>query len=158
MDEEFSRILNRAYFFLKFRPRSECEVKKYLADKSKKIGWTSDQQEKVISHLKELNLVNDQQFIQWFVEQRSLHRPKGERALRVELVQYGIPKELVDNYFSTTPTNEEQLAQQALSARWRRYADLPYLERTKKAYSYLGRKGFSFATIKKTVAKMEGNE
>ena len=158
MDDELPRILNRVYFFLKFRPRSEREVERYLAEWGKKRGWTTDQQSQVVVHLKERNLINDQEFVEWFVEQRSLHKPKGERALRMELMRYGIPKDIIDGYFSKSPPDEEMLAQQALASKWKRYTNFPYLERAKKAYSYLARKGFSFAIIKKTVAKMEGNE
>ncbi len=158
MDEDFLKLLNYGYFFLKFRPRSDKEVRDYLYKKIEKRHWSRDDVEKVIVQLKEEDLVNDKNFVSWFVEQRNAAKPKSEYVLRGELLRFGIAKDIIDDYFLNHKLNEEELAMKALTPKWRRFQDLDKRERFQKAANFLGRRGFSFEVIRKTIEKFQGNE
>lgn len=156
--QDFQRLLNYAYFFLKFRPRSKKEVETYLCKKIQKRHWSRDDVKKVIIHLEELDLVNDKNFIKWFIEQRILLKPKGKYVLRQELLKYGINKELIDEYFSSYSMDEEKLAEKILRERWYRYKNLDKRKRFEKAASFLMRRGFSFDITKKLIEKISNQE
>jgi len=59
MDTEVSRLLNFAYFYLRFRPRTEDEMKKYLDKKAKKFSYTEQSVNKAIMKLVDQKLEYD---------------------------------------------------------------------------------------------------
>lgn len=146
------KIFKKACFFLKFRPRTEKEIKGYLIKKTKvplKII------EDVIKKLKEEDLINDEKFIEWFVDQRKIFRPKSVWVLKKELSKLGISKDLINNFFEKKHLNEEELAIKALQKRWESFKKLPQKIKYKKTISFLIRRGFSFDISQKVFKKME---
>lgn len=152
------KALNFAYFYLKFRQRTKQEIVRYLEKKSEKYGFTQQVIEYVITQLEDQNLVNDKDFVKTYVEARISRKPKGETALRNELIKLGIQKDILDLYFSQSPIDQHQQSHQALVTRWRRYSSLDPKKRFEKAASFLLRRGFSFDVIKKTIAEIEEKE
>ncbi len=157
-NELFQKALNYAYFYLKFRNRTEKEISRYLEKKAKRFYWTETTISAVIKTLKEQDLIDDKKFIQWFVNQRNLFKPKSVFILKNELFKLGVAKELIDEYFSDHPQNETELAYKTLLPRWQRFFNLSSRERFKKASQFLLRRGFSFEIVKRTIAKIEGKE
>lgn len=153
--EDLSYLLNQAYFFLKFRPRTKKEVKNYLLKKIKNRHFSEAEVEKVIKKLEEENLINDQEFISWFVEQRKVGKPKGQFLLRKELQQLGAAEELVERYFLEHPFNEEEAALKALLPKWSRLKNLPLEKCFQKAVNFLLRRGFSYEVAKKTFQSLK---
>ena len=157
-NELFQKALNYAYFYLKFRNRTEKEIYRYLKKKAKRFHWTETTTMAVIKTLKEQGPVDDKKFVQWFVNQRNLFKPKSGFVLKNELIKLGVTKELVDEYLSDHPQNEEGLAYKTLRPRWQRFTTLSSRERFQKAGQFLLRRGFSFDVVKITIAKMEEKE
>lgn len=155
INDSIAKLLDYAYFSLKFRPRSKKEIEVYLNKKIQKRHWSRDDVKKVIQHLEELDLINDKNFIKWFVEQRMLLKPKGEYTLRQELLKHGIEKELIDEYFLTYSMDEKKLAEKILEERWHRYKNLDKRKRFEKAMSFLLRRGFSFDISRKIINKLQ---
>jgi len=157
MNKDLLILLNKAYFFLKFRPRTEKEIREYLYKKIKTKHWSRDDAEKVIEELKEENLVDDKKFIELFVQDRTALKPKGERLLIRELKQKGISDDLIKEYFSKNAINEESLALKILERRWPRFRNLDSKKRFKKSAGFLMSRGFSYDLVKKTIEKCEKN-
>ncbi len=65
--------------------------------------------EAAIPKLIELDLLDDQKFARWWVEQRLRFRPKGNRALTAELLAKGIDREIISQVL-LSPEQERQLA------------------------------------------------
>ena len=163
MDEQnkiINKALNYTYFFLKFRPRTKKEIQTYLYKKlGKEPSFNEKTLESVFSKLEKLGLVDDRNFIAWYVEQRTQSRHEGLRVIKSNLLRLGIQPELLEEYFSSYPiSQEEEQAKIALLKRWQRWQALPEVSRRQKAYGYLARKGYDFFTIKKTVAELELRE
>lgn len=154
-DEDLQGLLNYAYFFLKFRPRTKKEVRDYLYKKIKKRHWSREDAEKALDQLKKQELIDDKKFVEWFVEQRNILNPKSEYVLRQELYKHGVEKETIENYFQEIPVEEERLAEQALKTRWLRFKSLPHDLRYQKATQFLLRRGFAFDTAKTVIKKLE---
>lgn len=158
MDNDLLPLLNKAYFFLKFRPRSEKEVREYLYKKVKTTHWSREAADKIIEKLKTQELINDERFIDWFIRNRTTLKPKGEKMLRQELLQKGISKELIDNFFSKNIIDEEPLALQILENRWPRYKNISSQKRFEKATRFLMSRGFNYDICKKTIEKLEDSD
>lgn len=152
LDEDLQSLLNKAFFYLKFRPRTINETRRYLYEKIRKTHWSREAADRVINYLLEIDLLDDKKFVRLFVDQRNVNKPKGEYVLRQELRKYGIEKDLIDEYFSNNPVDEEKLAEKVLSSRWSRFKDLPPQIRFQKASHFLQRRGFKFETAKRIIA------
>lgn len=153
--KEFNEILSLAYFYLKFRPRTEREIHDYLLKKGIKQNWSDELIQSVIENLKEESLIDDKKFIKQFVEERALLKPKGTYVLKAELIRHGISHDLIEEYFFEQTIDEEDLAYQAIVKRWDRLCLLPEDKRFKKAMDFLLRRGFSFDIAKNTIRKLE---
>lgn len=153
--EDWRGLLNHAYFYLKFRPRTKKEIHAYLLKKIKKRHWSTDDVEKVMGLLQEQKFIDDQAFVKWYLEGRNKSKPKGKRALQIELSRLGIEKELIDSSLESMDENEIELARRALEPRWKRYKDLDSRKCFEKASRFLGSRGFSFDTIQTVISQLE---
>lgn len=124
-ESEFGKLLNKAINFLSFRPRSEWEVRRKFNN------------EDLIKKLKELNLINDENFTKWYVEQRNTFRPKGRRMLEMELRRKGIKTKIENNL------SETELAKRALKKK-------KFLDK-EKSIRFLASRGFSWETIEDVI-------
>lgn len=131
---DFGKALNFAINFLSFRPRSEYEVRQRL--KRKDPGAAQDD---VIKKLKEMGLIDDEKFAAWWADQRATFRPKGQRAINMELARKGVKVKV-------KLENETELAMKAIKKK------LP-MER-EKIYRYLSTRGFSYDTINNVIEKV----
>lgn len=157
MDDNLRPLLQKAFFYLKFRSRTHKEVEDYLNNKIKTTHWSSDNVKQVLKYLIELDFINDKKFIEQFVEQRKLLKPKGKKILIQELHRHGIDKQLINDYFSEYKADEEKIAQEILKRRWSRYINYNRQKRYEKAAGFLARRGFDFGAIKKAISLMENN-
>lgn len=122
--------LENAFHFLSFRSRSEKEMRDYLAKKEiLEIDET-------INKLKELGFIDDQKFIQEFIDSRSKNKPKGKKALKIELARKGIKVDDLD-------INEDELAKEALNRK--NFRD------KERAQRFLYSRGFSWNTIERAL-------
>lgn len=132
----------KALQFLSYRPRTEFEVTKKLSE----LGYEDHTVETVLARLKSANLVEDSQFARLWVENRTSFRPRSWRLLRLELRQKGVPEEAIQDALAECDKDDE-LAYQAARARARRLQGMTWEDFRKKISGFLGRRGFSYATI-----------
>ena len=92
-ENEFLKVYDRVLKFFSFRPRSEKELKDWF--KRKQVG--EETQEMILQKMKQLGYLNDEEFAQWWIEQRTTFRPAGTRLLAMELRQKGVSKEIVSH-------------------------------------------------------------
>ncbi len=158
MEDDLIPLLNIAYFYLKFRPRTIKETRDHLYKKVKTTHWSHEAVDKVIKHLIELKFLDDKAFIDYLVRSRTATKVKGIYAIKQELNRFGVDKELVDEYFSNTEINEEELAEKTLTHRWEIIKTLPRQKRFEKALSLLQRRGFNYEISKKAIEDLINKE
>ncbi|TSC54136.1 MAG: regulatory protein, partial [Microgenomates group bacterium LiPW_16] len=107
--------------------------------------------------LQSLNYINDEEFARWWIEQRATFRPRGKMALRVELRQKGVEKEISDKVVSEK-VDELSLAKKAVAKKLKIYQNLPSQEFCQKMTAFLARRGFSWETIKEVVDEITKKE
>jgi regulatory protein len=147
-DNDSLRCLNAAYQFLSARPRSQNEIVQRL----KKRGFGQADIESTVQKLRQLKLVDDEAFAEYWQENRTAFRPRSQRALKVELRQKGVATELIQA--AVEKVDESEGAYQAAAAKARRMATLDYREFRQKLGGFLQRRGFSYGIIKTTVKRV----
>jgi regulatory protein len=138
----------RALNFLSYRPRSQAEVIRNL----RKHNTPEDQIEIVLERLLTNKLVDDENFAQLWVENRSDFRPRGAYKLRMELRQKGISESIIDE--AIDGIEEDKLAYQAARKRAERFKDLAWVDFRKKLSGFLSRRGFRYEIISNTISKV----
>lgn len=141
------KVYNKILRFATLRPRSEYEIKFWF--KRKKIP--TKLHKRVFNRLKNLNLVDDKAFSEWWIEQRVTFRPKGRKALFFELRQKGVGRDVIESVLESVEIPEAALAAGLVAKKLSRFKDLSPEERKKKLVGFLGRRGFSWEAIKKVV-------
>jgi regulatory protein len=150
----------RAYAFLllKFRLRSEHELKARLKQK----GFSEELAADTVSFLKDREFIDDRVFARGWVSSR-LKRPLGLRKIKQELVQKGIAKEIISEALAQANEqySESQIVSQLAQQRFSKLKAIEPLKAKARVYGYLLRRGFSpdvVSEVIRTVSlKSEGN-
>ncbi len=92
-----------------------------------------------------------------WVENRSLHRPRGARMLQQELRQKGVDKE---DIVAALPDEQIELenAIEALRPKLRLWEKLETRERERKIIEFLQRRGFNYSTARAALREMAEQE
>ncbi|TSC90125.1 MAG: regulatory protein [Microgenomates group bacterium Gr01-1014_5] len=145
-DKVFTRVLR----FVTSRPHSEREIKLWF--KKKKVDEVV--QGVALNRLTKLGLVDDLAFAKWWIEQRTVFRPKPQKILKYELRIKGIRDEIIEEALGQTETQTDlEIAIRVAEKRWPRLRALPEKEARKKLAEFLARRGFSWETIKKVLTR-----
>lgn len=153
MNEEYQKIYDYALRLLSYRARSIAEVKKKLVVFAKKRSIEESFIGKIIADLTTQKLLDDTAFARWWIEQRNTFRPKGVRALQIELRQKGIEKEIIDTVLGKSPDSTKQELELAKNLIKRKFpsAHLEKEEVRKKIAGFLTRRGFSWDVVRSVV-------
>lgn len=161
---EFEKLLGKALRFLSHRPRSEREVRDRLWKKVPPVPQSPNSTEpdsfprrniligEVISKLKDMDYVDDEAFVSWWLEQRIRFKPRGKALLRSELYGKGISRDLIEAELSRYSIEDEvSWAAGLVKKRFLRYVGLEQRDRREKFISYLSRRGFSWEVIERVL-------
>ena len=132
----------RTLAWLLNRPHSERELRDYLRRKKAE----QDLSDKLVKELTKKGYLDDHQYASWLTELRSRGR-KSNRAIRSELYQKGVSREMIDGVLTAGGDETERLV--ALIAKKRK---LPrYKNDELKLAKYLTSQGFSYQLVKETL-------
>lgn len=138
----------QALKLLSYRSRSQAEIEQNL----RKRGTSEDVIDGVSQRLSQAGLLNDQNFAQSWIDNRSEFRPRSRRALSYELKQRGVDPETIEKSLSSL--DDQELAYQAAIKKARRYQDLEWQVFRQKMSAFLGRRGFTYAVIGPVVSRV----
>ena len=147
-EDEAEVAYQKAIHFLSYRPRSRREIMDNLSKHDFSMGASG----KVLERLERQGLVDDYVFAKTWVENRSEFRPRGSRALRMELRQKGIEPDLIDTVLENL--DEDTLAYRAAIKQSRIYAALDWQDYRRKMVAYLARRGFNYGIAADVVQKV----
>lgn len=162
-EAEVGKLVERVYGLVSIRLRSEREIRNYLKRLSFKRKIKDQEEiseiavESLIEKLKTKGLINDLEFAKTWVESRRRSKQKGINALKAELYQKGIDREIIEEVLSDEKSSdgETELAKKALEKKMRSWKNLEKGEFKKKAIEFLMRKGFDYEVVKGTVEQLE---
>jgi len=156
MDDAYEKYLNGVLRFLSYRGRSEKEVREYL----KKKQAPEEIIEKIIARCMEYGFVNDEKFAKDWTASRAKFRGKSKRIIKMELLQKGVGRELVEKTMSEgegKKIDDEKQARMLAEKRMERLRGLPREEIFRKLAGFLGRRGFDYEVIKRVIDEVSGN-
>lgn len=141
-DDEREMAYLRAINYLSYRPRAKAEIRQNL----RKHKIDESVIETTIERLDQKNFVNDEEFAKLWIENRNEFRPRGRRALAMELRQKGISDKVIDQSLDEL-VNEEELIYRAGIKKARKLARYEWQDFRKKLAAFLARRGFSYGVI-----------
>ncbi|MDD5476746.1 MAG: regulatory protein RecX [Candidatus Omnitrophica bacterium] len=132
----------RAYAFLllKFRLRSEAELKGRLKQK----GFSEELSQDTVNFLKDKEFIDDRVFAKGWVASR-LKRPFGIRRIKQELIAKGLNKGIIEDSLvqAKKDYSEDQVVSQLAQQRFSRLSKIEPQKAKARVYAYLLRRGFS---------------
>ncbi|NCS32361.1 hypothetical protein GW793_02615 [bacterium] len=156
-ESDFGAMFNKSLDYLSRRPRSSKEIHDHMSEKMYKRDLFKEPDEKerkeqfierIIHKLMEYNYVNDEEFVKWWIEQRtSKNKPSGLRRITSELMQKGISSQLTKRVWmeeSQSDTENISTHAQAVKGKY----DLTDEKQKTRLVNYLKRRGYSWEAIK----------
>ena len=144
---EYQKVLNKLLSFASLRPRSSFEINQWFNRKKVVISFRQE----LVNKLQRLDFLDDAKFAAWWVEQRMQFKPRGIRALKLELLQKGIDREVIDNVLSKYTLDDTKVLSELYERSKTKWERLSGEKRKQKVFSYFLRKGFSLEVIKKII-------
>jgi len=149
-DAEVSEMaMQKALHFLGYRPRSVEEIRKNL----EKHEIPPEVIEATIIRLEQEKLIGDGNFAREWVENRSDFRPRGKRALAMELHRKGLADSVIQEVLDKG-VDEEALALKAAQKYARKLEGLEWADFRQKLGGFLGRRGFGFEVINPVIRQV----
>jgi len=151
--EAFSRARKIALNFISYRPRSSKEILIKLTHK----GFSPDLANRVVHHLREVNLVSDLEFARMLVRDKLRGKPMGKAMIRRKLLEKGISFQIIERVLKEYISEEDEqeaatrLAAKKLKLSRSRFAGLDSAKQQKRLMDYLLSRGFSTEVALKTV-------
>ncbi|OGD62474.1 hypothetical protein A2160_00120, partial [Candidatus Beckwithbacteria bacterium RBG_13_42_9] len=170
-------LYNQTIRYLSLRPHSQKEIRDYLSRRifvikrkslDAKLAEEMDLEKnlptlinKIIDRLKGNKFIDDREFSRWLIRQRLTYRPRGKRALLIELRQKGVDKEVTDEVMADesvfSAEAEEKTAQKLAEKIWKNFK-LTKGSKPEIIYKYRQRlwqrlisRGFSYNLVKTIV-------
>jgi len=141
-------LINKAFFYLRFRARSEFEMRQYLLKKSQTYKFDTIIVDGVIADLIKEKYINDVEFAQGYVRSRSHINPKGNYAISQDLQQMGVDKTIIESVLKENIIDELTRARSVLKKKNNLLVNLPSEKRMQLALGHLLRKGFLYSVAK----------
>lgn len=153
-DDSYQNLRDYTLKLLSFRPRSVKEISIKLQKYSEKRDFPDKLVDQVIADMKEHKLLDDKEFVRWWIDQRQTYRPKGLRVIRLELLNKGIDKSVIDDVLETETeekVDDYDLAMRVIEKKARQIKNLPREKLKIKIRDFLARRGFDWETTRKVI-------
>jgi len=147
---ELQKCLDKTINFAMIRPRSIKEVKDYF--RRKEIDTSLHQT--ILDKLVRPELLDDQKFAKWWVEQRQNFSPKSKRILINELRIKGITNEIISNTLEDFEIDEVKIAKELIAKKIYKWQKHDGKIRNQKISRYLSGKGFGWDVINHVVTDL----
>ncbi len=147
--DEGERAQQRVLHLLAYRPRSVQEVR----DRLRRLGVADDVIQQTVERLQQCGLLDDRAFSQAWAQSRQQRSPRSRRAIAWELQRKGVSE---DHIAEALESVDERAAALAAAQRYsKRLAETDPLQRRRKLYAHLARRGFDYAVIEEVVATVD---
>lgn len=144
MERQITRSLekakNYAFLLLKYRLRSEGEIRQRL----KRKKFQDNAIDEVVAFLKDKKFIDDSIFAKAWVESR-IKRPLGLRRIEQELRVKGVAQKTINAQLNKTRESyaEEEVARETAKVKLKRLKGVDPQTAKRRIYAYLLRRGFS---------------
>ena len=145
---EFGKLYQRTLEWVLVRPRSIKETKDYLY---RKLTKTSSEEisrlrDEIIERLVSKGYLDDDEFAQYYVENRFVKKGISRERLKMELMRKGVLSEIIEKVLDSR--NDEEEIKKIIAKKRDKYDD-------DKLISYLVRQGFSYQLARSLVLETD---
>lgn len=161
-ESQFGKLYARALEYCLMRPHSMREVRDYLYRKTRvtkyksrtgeikeREGVSQSIAERIFNRLVERGFVSDENFAEWWVENRNQKKGTSLRRLSAELRSKGVDAKIIDSVLQESSRSDQDELQKIITKKQGRYQD------PQKFTQYLLRQGFSYDDVKTALDKMD---
>jgi regulatory protein len=145
--ESYTECMKAAYRLLKYRQRSETEIREKL-----RVKYPKTSIDMVIKSLREKHMVDDVVFARYWRERREALNPRSKRLVAVELKKKGIDKEVINT--ALDGYNDIENAYRASRKIAGSRSVNSRSEFIRKTGSFLMRRGFNYEVAKQTADRL----
>ena len=137
---------------LKFRPRSEVELRQRLLRK----GFSQAVVDPLIEEFRRKGFLNDAKFAQYFATQQMTAKPSGRRALLMSLKAKGVDPQLATQAVEMASGGRDELevAREVALARFSHLQGVAPEAAKRRLFGFLSRRGFSSDVIYQVVREV----
>lgn len=133
---------------VKNRQKSQEDIVKYKLQVKELPLYTDEDIDAAISRLIEKKYLNDEQFTNWYLENRYYKKGISAKRLRQELSLKGISRDLIDSCMEKNGRDENEEIKKIIARKAKRYTK-------EKLIMYLVRQGFDYQRSKAAVLEMD---
>ena len=154
MTDSLEKARAQGLRLVKFRPRSESELRRRLSEK----GYGEAAIEQVIADFKKQDFINDAKFARYFASQRMMLKPMGRQGLQRELKAKGVDFSLAASAVEEAAgeTSEVDRARELARGRMGALSGLGKEASQRRLFGFLSRRGFSSDVIYRVVREVAG--
>ena len=145
--EIYVQCLDAALRLLRYRPRSEAEIRTRLSRR-----FSKEAIEGVIYQLRARQMIDDAIFATFWREQRDSFSPRSRHLLRVELRHKGVDPDIIND--ALDGINDDENAYRAAQKRMPALGKEGYETFRQKMGAFLRRRGFSYEVVKRTTERL----
>lgn len=151
--EAFREAKSACLRLLAVRPRTRADLAKALARKE----FEPDVAERVLDRLEKARLIDDTEYAEMVVRSRHTYQGLGKRALRSELMQKGVDREVAEEAIAAIDGDaEEARARKLVRSRLRSLSNVDGTTAVRRLVGMLARKGYSegmaYAVVREELA------
>ncbi len=154
-------LIEKALLQIASRPRSKAELGRYLSGKADKWRGANEKDKivrEVSDYLQEKGYINDEDFTEWWIDNRQAFKTKSRSELRLELRQKGVDADTIEKYLVKMVSESGQLENlSALIAKKANYFTMRSSspqEAKQKLTQFLMRKGYNWELIKQALSNI----
>lgn len=152
---QYGKAMNKAMMYLSKRQQSEQEIRKKLKDLMYEDGII----ENVITRLKELNYINDEEFARLWIEDRNKFKPTGRKKLIQELKSKGVGDNIINNMVNNSDCDDLKIAVGIIEKKLGQMSNgLDDQKILRRIFRYLLYRGIEYETAYKAIKKYVDKE
>lgn len=152
LDQESGKCRACALRLIKFRPRSEKELK----DKLERKGYLLDAVNDALAYCRKHHFIDDKLFARAWAQER-VKKPFGLNRISYELHAKGVNKEIIDHVIQEAKQEyrEEEIICDIVKNKWKKYQDIEPEKAKARLFGFLSRRGFSRDLIVEALSRIE---
>jgi regulatory protein len=141
----YDRLYTKTLYYLSLRPRSEWEINLYL----QKNSLSTSLSQKVLIKLTKNNLINDELFTRFWIENRKLTKSMSKRRIISELQAKHINNDIINTIIDDIGLDDSE----SLLSLIEKKRKLSKYHDNLKLMQYLARQGYNYQNIKEALKK-----
>ncbi len=142
--------LQYALYLLRNRARSKRDILVKLGDK----GYEDSEITQTITDLERIGFLDDKKYAANYSHDKVRIYRRGRHRIALELIQKGIPKEIINEAVKAIEQGDELAAARSLlESKQKQWRDLTERKRFEKSVHLLQRRGFPGAVIREVLKK-----